>query len=66
MNDKDIVTFDSKPDLKSPYIICGLNGWLNSGDVSVAGINYFIEQFTSRSHERSTRFIFDFSRTLTN
>ena len=45
MNYKDILTFDSRPSLKNPYIICGLNGWVNGGEVSVAGINYFIKQF---------------------
>ena len=45
MNDKDILKFDSKPTLKNPYIICGLNGWVNGGEVSVAGINHFINQF---------------------
>jgi proteasome assembly chaperone (PAC2) family protein len=32
--------------LKSPYIICGLKGWVNGGEVSVAGMNYFIKQFS--------------------
>ncbi len=45
MNEKDKVTFDSRPNLRKPYIICGLNGWVNSGDVSIAGVNYFIRQF---------------------
>jgi proteasome assembly chaperone (PAC2) family protein len=45
MNDKDNLTFDSRPDLKDPYIICGLKGWVNGGEVSVAGLNYFIKQF---------------------
>lgn len=46
MNDKDNLIFDSKPVLKNPYVICGLNGWVNGGEVSVAGINYFINQFS--------------------
>lgn len=45
MNDKDNLTFDSKPALNDPYIICGLKGWVNGGEVSVAGLNYFINQF---------------------
>ena len=31
--------------MKDPYFICGLSGWNNGGEVSVAGINYFIKQF---------------------
>ena len=45
MNGKDDLIFNSRPALKNPYIICGLKGWVNGGDVSVAGINYFIKQF---------------------
>jgi proteasome assembly chaperone (PAC2) family protein len=42
---KDIVIFDNKPTLRSPYVVCGLNGWVNGGEVSVVGVNYFITQF---------------------
>jgi proteasome assembly chaperone (PAC2) family protein len=38
------VIFESKPELRSPYIVCGLNGWVNGGEVSVAGLNYLIKQ----------------------
>ncbi|MGD9142590.1 MAG: PAC2 family protein [Dehalococcoidia bacterium] len=45
MNGQDLLIFDSKPVLKSPYFICGLSGWVNGGEVSVTGINHFIKQF---------------------
>jgi proteasome assembly chaperone (PAC2) family protein len=45
VNEKRSVIFDSRPTLRNPYIICGLNGWVNGGDVSVGGVNYFIRQF---------------------
>ena len=45
MEEKDSLTYITKPTLRSPYIICGLNGWLNGGDVSVGGTRYLIEQF---------------------
>jgi proteasome assembly chaperone (PAC2) family protein len=35
----------SKPNLRSPYVICGFEGSFNSGDVSVGIIKYLIEQF---------------------
>jgi proteasome assembly chaperone (PAC2) family protein len=41
----DNVIFDSKPALRNPYIVCGLNGWVNGGEVSVFGLNYLIKQF---------------------
>lgn len=45
MNEKDSLIFDSRPALRNPYIVCGLNGWVNGGDVSIGGIQYIIRQF---------------------
>jgi proteasome assembly chaperone (PAC2) family protein len=45
MSTGDKVKYGSKPDLRSPYIVCGLNGWINGGEVSVVGLNYLIKQF---------------------
>jgi proteasome assembly chaperone (PAC2) family protein len=45
MSGNESVKFDSKPALRSPYIVCGLNGSFNGGNVSVAGVNFFINQF---------------------
>ena len=47
MNEKDNIIFESKPSLKNPYIVCGLNGSFNGGNVSVDGINYFIKHFNA-------------------
>lgn len=47
MNTQDNIIFESKPALKDPYFICGLSGWVNNGEVSVAGMNYFINQFNA-------------------
>lgn len=44
MTERNLI-YDMKPVLRSPYIVCGLNGWLNGGDVSVGGIEYLIKQF---------------------
>jgi proteasome assembly chaperone (PAC2) family protein len=45
MYNKDIVKYESQPSLRKPYIICGLNGSFNGGDVSVGGVNYLIDVF---------------------
>ncbi len=45
MDEKGNLVFDSRPALRNPYIVCGLNGWVNGGDVSVGGVDYFIRQF---------------------
>jgi proteasome assembly chaperone (PAC2) family protein len=46
VNIRDSVIFDSKPALRNPYIVCGLNGWVNGGKVSVVGVNFLIKQFS--------------------
>ncbi len=45
MNEKDNLIFDSRPALRNPYIVCGVNGWVNGGDVSTSGVEYLIRQF---------------------
>jgi proteasome assembly chaperone (PAC2) family protein len=44
----DYLTFIDKPPLRKPYLVCGLDGWLNSGDVAVGGIKYLIEHFQAK------------------
>ncbi len=45
MDQTSSITFHTRPTLRSPYIVCGLNGWVNGGDVSVGGVRYLIGQF---------------------
>ncbi len=45
MYKKDNLEFESRPALRNPDILCGLNGWVNGGDVSIGSVNYFIRQF---------------------
>lgn len=45
MDQRDSLIFHARPTLRSPYIVCGLNGWVNGGDVSVGGTRYLIGQF---------------------
>ena len=45
MSDLENVKFESKPSLRNPYIICGLNGSFNTGNASVGGVEYLISQF---------------------
>src|SRR5512143_1770038 len=41
----DGVAFEKRPSLRKPYFVCGVNGWVNGGDVSIGGVNYLIRQF---------------------
>ncbi len=45
MGEEQKLIFLSKPELRNPDIVCGLNGWLNSGNVAIGGVNYLIEKF---------------------
>jgi proteasome assembly chaperone (PAC2) family protein len=45
MAEHDNLIYDNKPVLRKPYIICGLNGSFNGGNVSVGGVDFFIDQF---------------------
>jgi proteasome assembly chaperone (PAC2) family protein len=43
MDNSNSLIFSSKPSLRNPCIVCGLNGWVNGGEVSVGGIQYLIK-----------------------
>ena len=45
MDENNTLIFDSHPQLRSPYIVCGGDGSLNAGNVSVGGIQYLISHF---------------------
>jgi len=45
MSEMENLVFTSKPKLRKPYVVCGMNGWVNAGDVSAGGVTYFINQF---------------------
>ena len=47
MDEKSWLVYDSRPKLRRPYIICGVDGSLNAGNVSVGGIQYLIRHFNA-------------------
>ena len=47
MDRQDNLTFLSKPALHKPYMICGLNGSFDSGNVGTSGTDYFIKKFNA-------------------
>jgi len=48
MNQQDSFVLYSRPVLRSPYLVCGFNGWINGGDVSAGGMNYLIKQLKAK------------------
>jgi proteasome assembly chaperone (PAC2) family protein len=47
LSNLEFLKFESKPSLRNPYIVCGLNGSFNNGNVSIGGVDYFISQFSA-------------------
>ena len=45
MDEKNGLTYESRPKLRSPYVVCGIDGSLNAGNVSAGGIQYLIRHF---------------------
>lgn len=48
MNEEKNLIITGRPDLRNPYIVCGLDGWINGGNVATGGVNYFISQFKAK------------------
>jgi proteasome assembly chaperone (PAC2) family protein len=49
MDEKGNLIVNIKPTLRNPYIICGLTGWVDGGEVSTGVVEYFIEQFKGKT-----------------
>jgi proteasome assembly chaperone (PAC2) family protein len=45
MSEERALIITNRPTLRNPYIVCGVNGWVNSGNVAVGGVDHFIRQF---------------------
>ncbi len=42
MSDEGHLIVTSRPTLRNPSLVCGLNGWVNNGNVAIGGLDYFI------------------------
>lgn len=47
MDEMKYLTIESRPKLRAPYFICGADGSLNAGNVSVGGVQLLIKQFNA-------------------
>lgn len=46
-NDQSLV-INRKPDLRRPFIVCGLTGWVDGGEIATGSVRYLIRQFKAR------------------
>ncbi len=58
MDEQEALTIENKPALRKPYIVCGIDGWVNGGDVSTGGLDYLIRHLKAVkfAHINTTRF----------
>jgi len=48
MGNNEKLIFTRKPVLRHPYIVCGVTGWVDGGEVATGCIKYLIRQFKAR------------------
>jgi proteasome assembly chaperone (PAC2) family protein len=48
MEESEKLVFSQKPVLRRPYIVCGLTGWVDGGEVATGGVKYLIKQFAAK------------------
>ncbi len=48
MEKKENLIFALKPVLRRPYMVCGISGWVDGGEVATGGVKYLIKQFDAR------------------
>lgn len=42
MSEEQHLIITGRPTLRNPSLVCGLNGWVNNGNVAIGGLDYFI------------------------
>jgi len=45
---KENIIYTAKPVLRRPYMVCGIDGWVNGGEASTGSVKYLIRQFTAK------------------
>ena len=48
MENKENIAFTEKPVLRQPYLVCGISGWVDGGEVATGGAKYLVKQFSAR------------------
>jgi proteasome assembly chaperone (PAC2) family protein len=48
------LVLETRPVLRKPYIVCGVNGWVNGGDVSTGGVRALIAHFKATKFAEMT------------
>jgi proteasome assembly chaperone (PAC2) family protein len=48
MENRQSIIFNEKPPLRHPYMVCGITGWVDGGEVATGGVRFLIKQFAAK------------------
>ncbi len=48
MNNTEYLTIKELPKLRRPYLVCGINGWVDGGEVATGTVKYLIRKLRAR------------------
>lgn len=48
MEKKVNIIYTAKPVLRRPYMVCGIDNWINSGEALTGSVKYLIRQFSAK------------------
>jgi proteasome assembly chaperone (PAC2) family protein len=48
MEKKVNIIYTAKPVLRQPYMVCGIDSWINSGEALTGSVKYLIRQFSAK------------------
>jgi proteasome assembly chaperone (PAC2) family protein len=48
MSGQSIIQFMAKPELRQPYLICGIDGWVDGGEAATGTIQYLIKKLRAK------------------
>jgi len=54
MSDEQILKIIARPSLRNPSIVCGVDGWINSGSVSTGVLNILKQQYKAQKFAEMT------------
>ncbi len=54
MTRQSTVLFLEKPELRQPYLVCGINGWVDGGEAATGTTRYLIKKLPARKFAEMT------------
>jgi proteasome assembly chaperone (PAC2) family protein len=48
MENAEHIIFREKPVLRHPYLVCGISGWVDGGEVATGAVRYMVKKFAAK------------------